>query len=103
MKYSGSDFKFTSQANHLQKLLALKAENHREDMHAQRLYKRRKFCRDGRVKSNWRTLNKSALPEQQQIAEATDSGINTLTQINIYTDDYYGEESYWEPIGGGEH
>lgn len=103
MKYSGSDFKFTSQANHLQKLLALKAENHREDMHAQRLYKRRKFHKDGHVMSNWHTLNKSALPEQQQVAEATDPGINNLTQINIYTDDYYGEESYWEPIGGGEH
>ena len=64
MKYSGSDFKFTSQANHLQKLLALKSENHRENIHAQRLYKRRKFHHDGHVMSNWHTLNQSAIPEQ---------------------------------------
>jgi hypothetical protein len=34
MKYSGADFKMTSQANHLAKLLNLKAENHREIIHA---------------------------------------------------------------------
>ena len=101
MKYSGSDFKFTSQANHLQKLLALKTENHRENIHAQRLYKRRKFHEDGHVMSNWETLNKSALPEQQKVGE-TASGINTIQQINVYTDEYYGDEPVWEPIGGGE-
>ena len=42
MKYSGSDFKFTSQANHLQKLLTLKKDYEREGFHLQRLYKRRK-------------------------------------------------------------
>ena len=30
MKYSGSDFKFTSQANHMQKLLVLKQDYERE-------------------------------------------------------------------------
>ena len=39
MKYSGSDFKFTSQANHMQKLLALKKDYEREGFHLQRLYK----------------------------------------------------------------
>jgi hypothetical protein len=34
MKYSGSDFKMTSQANHLSKLLSLKTENIRESTHA---------------------------------------------------------------------
>lgn len=42
MKYSGSDFKFTSQANHMQKLLQLKKDYEREGFHLQRLYKRRK-------------------------------------------------------------
>ena len=42
MKYSGSDFKFTSQANHMQKLLTLKKDYEREGFHLQRLYKRRK-------------------------------------------------------------
>lgn len=41
MKYSGSDFKFTSQANHMQKLLQLKKDYQREGFHLQRLYKRR--------------------------------------------------------------
>ena len=41
MKYSGSDFKFTSQANHMQKILQLKKDYEREGFHLQRLYKRR--------------------------------------------------------------
>ena len=41
MKYSGTDFKFTSQANHMQKLLQLKKDYEREGFHLQRLYKRR--------------------------------------------------------------
>ena len=41
MKFSGSDFKFTSQANHLQKLLLLKKDYEREGFHLQRLYSRR--------------------------------------------------------------
>lgn len=56
MKYSGSDFKMTSQANHLSKLLQLKSENVRESTHAQRLYKRRKFNEDGTISSNWSCL-----------------------------------------------
>lgn len=56
MKYSGADFKFTSQANHLSKLLQSKTEAVRESTHAQRLYKRRKFNEDGTVASNWSCL-----------------------------------------------
>ena len=41
MKYSGSDFKFTSQANHMSKILTLKKDYEREGFHLQRLYKRR--------------------------------------------------------------
>lgn len=64
MKYSGSDFKFTSQANHLSKLLQSKAEAVRESTHAQRLYKRRKFNKDGTVSSNWSCLiEESALDD----------------------------------------
>ena len=39
MKYSGSDFKFTSQANHMQKLLQLQKDYERKGFHLQRLYK----------------------------------------------------------------
>ena len=54
MKYSGSDFKFTSQANHLQKLMGLLSECQRQSHHMQRLYKRRKINRqDLRYQSNW--------------------------------------------------
>ncbi len=55
MKYSGSDFKMTSQANHLSKLLALLTESRRDSFHMQRLYKRRKLA-DGGYKSNWSSL-----------------------------------------------
>ena len=55
MKYSGSDFKFTSQANHLAKLLSLLKEVQRQSHHMQRLYKRRKLA-DGKYESNWSVL-----------------------------------------------
>lgn len=54
MKYAGSDFKMTSQANHLAKLLTLLEESQRESFHMQRLYKRRKIDeKDGSYKSTW--------------------------------------------------
>ena len=57
MKYSGSDFKMTSQANHLSKLLSLLSETQRQSLHMQRLYKRRKLSKkDGRYRSNWTVL-----------------------------------------------
>ena len=56
MKYSGSDFKFTSQANHLAKLLNLLAETQRQSHHMQRLYKRRKTDSEGNISSNWSVL-----------------------------------------------
>ena len=99
MKYSGSDFKFTSQANHLAKLLNLKTEVNRENIHYQRLYKRRRFHEDGHVMSNWMILNQSALPQQPNTPE-TAAGVGTIQQINIYTDEYYGDGGTWEPIGG---
>ena len=52
-KYSGSDFKMTSQANHLAKLLNLLEEAQRESFHMQRLYKRRKASKDGSYESTW--------------------------------------------------
>ena len=56
MKYSGSDFKFTSQANHLSKLLNLLAETQRQSHHMQRLYKRRRL-ENGVYRSNWDVFN----------------------------------------------
>lgn len=51
MKYSGTDFKFTSQANHMQKLLTMKKDYEREGFHLQRLYKRRKADKNGIMRS----------------------------------------------------
>ena len=59
MKYSGADFKMTSQANHLSKLLSLLEESRRDSFHMQRLYKRRKLSSDG-YKSNWSVLRESS-------------------------------------------
>lgn len=53
MKYSGTDFKMTSQANHLAKLLTLLKETQRQSLHMQRLYKRRRTSEDGTIRSNW--------------------------------------------------
>lgn len=62
MKYSGADFKMTSQANHLDKLMKLKQEAERQSLHAQRLYKRRK-TEDGNIESNWTRLMESSALE----------------------------------------
>lgn len=59
MKYSGSDFKMTSQANHLSKLLTLLEESRRDSFHMQRLYKRRKLS-DNEYKSNWSILREAS-------------------------------------------
>ena len=56
MKYSGSDFKMTSQANHLSKLMSLLEESRRDSFHMQRLYKRRRFAESGSYESNWSSL-----------------------------------------------
>lgn len=53
MKYSGSDFKFTSQANHMQKLLQMKKDYEREGFHLQRLYKRRLRDKNGIYRSTF--------------------------------------------------
>lgn len=60
MKYSGTDFKMSSQANHLGKLLALLAECQRQSLHMQRLYKRRKTDANGNISSNWSVLSENS-------------------------------------------
>lgn len=60
MKYSGADFKMTSQANHLAKLLNLLSETQRQSHHMQRLYKRRKFDDNGNYQSNWSVLRSTS-------------------------------------------
>jgi len=63
MKYSGSDFKFTSQANHLHKLQNLQKEYERKGFHLQRLYKRRKADKNGIMKSTFGSIMDSSSRE----------------------------------------
>lgn len=65
MKYSGSDFKFTSQANHMSKLLTLKKDYEREGFHLQRLYKRRLKDEDGIMRSTFDTIMQNS-PESRK-------------------------------------
>ena len=64
MKYSGSDFKMTSQANHLQKLIGLLTECQKQSRYLQRLYKRRRLIQNedspfnGLYRSNWDVLGR---------------------------------------------
>lgn len=67
MKFSGTDFKFTSQANHMQKLLAMKKDYEREGFHLQRLYKRRKIDKDGRIVSTFGQLAEKSVADLPEI------------------------------------
>ena len=64
MKYSASDFKMTSQANHLQKLMSLLDQCQKQSRYLQRLYKRRRLIQNesspynGMYRSNWDTLGR---------------------------------------------
>jgi hypothetical protein len=59
MKYSGSDFKFTSQANHMSKILTVQKDYERKGFHLQRLYKRRLPNEDGIMKSTMGSIMES--------------------------------------------
>ena len=63
MKYSGTDFKMTSQANHLSKLITLQNDIWRQSHHMQRLYKRRKVSNNGQYISNWSLFGKESATE----------------------------------------
>lgn len=61
MKYSGSDFKMTSQANHLDKLMDLIEIYNLQNKKRQRLYKRRNVDgTTGRITSNWSSMYEEA-------------------------------------------
>lgn len=80
MKYSGTDFKMTSQANHLSKLLQLLKETQRQSLHMQRLYKRRRVGSDGAIKSNWDVFR-----EDSAITGHTEIDSNDTFDDNVRT------------------
>ena len=81
MKYSGTDFKMTSQGNHLGKLLTLLAEVQRQSKYLQRLYKRRRTGADGTVKSNWSVLREDSVINGYQEIDSLDMKDDTVKTI----------------------
>ena len=93
MKYSGSDFKFTSQANHMSKLLALKKDYERVGFHLQRLYKRRKIDKNGVARSTFGSImSTSARGKGKQNIDSNISG----------GDEKCDEPLEWEEFGNDE-
>ena len=88
MKYSGSDFKFTSQANHMQKILQLKKDYEREGFHLQRLYKRRIKDTHGRFRT---TMGKIMMPMRR------------IHTGDPNEDPWYDDGMEWEDFGPDEY
>jgi hypothetical protein len=68
MKYSSKDFQFTSQANHIDKLLATKQQFEADNKKMQRLYQRRTIDAAGRVTPNYWSLATSAATQRWRLA-----------------------------------
>ncbi len=74
MKYSGTDFKFTSQANHMSKIQSMKRDYERRGFHLQRLYKRRKADANGIMRSTFGSIMDA--PEKPATKPTTDNENN---------------------------
>ena len=81
MKYSGTDFKMTSQANHLAKLLTLQKEIERQSLHLQRLYKRRRTSADGTIVSNWDVFREDSVIAGHKEIDSLDTFNETVETI----------------------
>ena len=81
MKYTGTDFKMTSQANHLAKLLTLLKETQRQSLHMQRLYKRRRTDTDGMVRSNWDVFQEDSAISGHRDIDENDTYNETVREI----------------------
>jgi len=56
MKYSGQDFKFTSQAAHMKAISGIRDTYLKEGIHLQRLYNRRRKNAEGKIVSSFDSL-----------------------------------------------
>ena len=81
MKYSGSDFKFTSQANHMAKIQAMKKDYERRGFHLQRLYKRRKADDSGIMRSTF-----GSIMEAPEKSKKVSSSLPDLSQYDADKD-----------------
>lgn len=77
MKYSTSDFKMTSQAAHMQRLLAVIKEKERETSNQQHMYKRRKINDEGYVVANYDGLSGGEKIYKQTWSSLTVLGVNS--------------------------
>jgi len=73
MKYSGSDFKFTSQANHMAKLKVMIDAQKQDSIHLQRIYKRRQVS-GNRIQST-----------MGQIVSQPDYGVEKINRIGFWS------------------
>ena len=72
-KYSGSDFKFTSQANHMAKLKVMIDAQKQDSIHLQRIYKRRQVS-GNRIQST-----------MGQIVSQPDYGVEKINRIGFWS------------------
>lgn len=106
MKYSGSDFKFTSQANHISKLINLQKEYERKGFHLQRLYKRRKPDSNGIMRSTFGSIMGGSaatkkpttsaggqIPEDNNTSGGNSGGSDSWEDMENDTDDSSGGSS----------
>lgn len=91
MKYSGSDFKFTSQANHMAKLKTLVDKYTQEGFHLQRLYKRRKKGKDGKIYSTMGEIMANKPESKTSSCNCNKPAFSNGLIINGGTADSYGE------------
>jgi hypothetical protein len=83
MKYSGSDFKFTSQANHMAKLQAMKKDYERRGFHLQRLYKRRKADENGIMRSTFGSIMDPIETKKTTAGGSSSNPSNSITQDDL--------------------
>ena len=86
MKYSGSDFKFTSQANHMAKLKNLIETYKQEGFHLQRLYKRRKKDVNGIYRSTMGEIMGDSTAATT-VSDSGSSGCQCAEEIDEKIDD----------------
>jgi hypothetical protein len=91
MKFSGSDFKFTSQANHMAKLKDLRKEYERIGFHLQRLYKRRKTDANGNIRSTFGSIMATS------VRQGNVSNVSSGSSSNNNNNSGNGDES-WEDM-----
>jgi hypothetical protein len=105
MKFSGSDFKFTSQANHMSKLLALKKDYERVGFHLQRLYKRRKADSNGVMVSTFGSIMASSVRggiQKTTAGNPTPSNNGSVPSITPDNNSSSSEDKTWEDMGNIE-